>query len=399
MQQLNVESVRQQFPALESGIAFFDGAGGTQTPVVVADAIRDTLLGPLANRGTGNPAQLNAERAVTECRSALADFLGTEPESVVFGRSMTGLTFEVARALSADWREGDEVILTRLEHDANVQPWLAAAERTGVRVRWADFDPESAEFEFEGFLELLNERTKLVAITGASNVIGTMPDLKAVAQAAHAVNALIYVDGVHYAAHELVDVNGWGVDLFACSPYKFYGPHCGVLAGKMEVLESLSVDKLRPSPDSVPERFELGTLPYEQMAGTTAAVDFIAGLVAAEGSRRERLAASIAAMSAHEHALCTKIEERLSAMPGARLYARAARRTPTIFVNFSGNNGASLTRHLASNGINAPSSSFYALEPCERLGLGVAGATRITLAVYNDQSDVERLCEAVTQVV
>ena len=399
VQQLDVGRIRQQFPALESGIAFFDGAGGTQTPMRVADAIRDTLLEPLANRGGANLAQRNAERAVIECREALADFLGVESRCIVFGRSMTSLTFDVSRALAKTWQTGDEIILTRLEHDSNVYPWMLAAERSGASIRWADFDPDTAEFDFEQFRNLLSERTKLVAVTGASNVIGTMPNLRSIAEAAHAAGALIFVDGVHYSAHALIDIKELDIDLFVCSPYKFYGPHCGVLAGKPEVLEALQVDKLRPSPDNTPERFELGTLPYELMAGTTAAIAFIADVVCSEGDRRTRLKRSITAIVAHEHALCGDIEEALRAITGARLYARSRRRTPTLFVDFAHQNSAAISTHLASRAINAPAGSFYALEPCKRLGLGVAGAIRISVGVYTNANDVERLIETLSQYI
>ena len=222
-------------------------------------------------------------------RAALGDLLGADPGGIVFGRSMTQLTFDLARTMAKDWGPGDEVVVTRLDHDANVRPWVVAAEAVGAQVRWADFDPETGELAPETIGALLTDRTRVVAVTGASNLIGTRPDLVAIADLVHATDAWLYVDGVHLTAHAYVDVVALGADFFGCSPYKFLGPHCGAVAGRVELLERLRPDKLLPAPDRVPERFELGTLPYELMAGTTAAVDFLADLVPGHGSRRERL--------------------------------------------------------------------------------------------------------------
>ena len=240
----------------------------------------------------------------------------------------------------------------------------------------------------------LTERTVLVAVTAASNLIGTMPDLPAIAERVHAVGALLFVDGVHYTAHELVDVPALGADFFACSPYKFLGPHCGVVTGRAELLESLHPDKLRPATDAVPERFELGTLPYELMAGVTAAVDTLAGLVPGEGSRRERLRRSMAAAHAHEDALRRRIEAALAELPGVTVHSRAARRTPTLLVTFADRAAADVSAQLAAAGVNAPSGSFYAYEASRHLGLGLTGGLRIGLAPYNDDEDVDRLLAA-----
>ena len=212
-------------------------------------------------------------------RAALGDLMGTDPGGVVFGRSMTALTFEMARTLSQGWGPGDEVVVSRLDHDANIRPWVLAAERVGATVRWAEFDPATGELEPDAVAAVVGDRTRLVAVTAASNLIGTMPDLPAIAAIAHDAGALLYVDAVHLAPHGLVDRVAMGADLVACSPYKFFGPHCGALAAAPELLESLHPDKLVPSSDAVPERFELGTLPYELLAGVTAAVDVIAGIV------------------------------------------------------------------------------------------------------------------------
>ena len=280
---LDVAALRRRFPQLADGTAYFDGPGGTQTPDVVAEAIARTLLAPLSNRGTATAAARNAEAVVVAARAAVGDLLGTPAGTVVFGRSATQLTLDLARTLARTWGPGDEVVVTRLDHDANVRPWLLAAEQAGATVRWVPFDRETGELRTEDVAAVLGPRTRLVAVTGASNLLGTVPDLPAVSALAHEVGALVHVDGVHLAAHVPLDVPATGADTFTCSPYKFLGPHLGVLTGRAGLLESLRPDKLLPSSDAVPERFELGTLPYELLAGTTAAVDLLAGLVPGDG--------------------------------------------------------------------------------------------------------------------
>lgn len=285
---LDVAALRTRFPSLTSGIAHFDGPGGTQTPVEVAEAMARTMTSSISNRGAGI---VGSERAANEVvaafRSAYADLLGADPRGIVHGRSATTLTYDAARSLAQGWRPGDEVVVTRLDHDANVRPWIQAAETVGATVRWIDLDPHTAELGDQ--TDAITERTRLVAVTGASNLLGTRPDVRRVADAAHAVGAHVHVDAVHLAAHDRVDLAGLGADTLVCSPYKFLGPHCGVLAASPDLLEGLHPDKLLPSTDVVPERFELGTLPYEVLAGATAAVDVLAGLVPREGTRSERL--------------------------------------------------------------------------------------------------------------
>ena len=389
---LDVAAVRAQFPSLASGTAHFDGPGGSQTPEVVARAVHDTLVSPIANRGTVTQAERNAESVVAAARAAMADLLAADARGVVFGRSMTQLTFDIARTLARTWGSGDEVVVSRLDHDANVRPWVIAAERAGATVRWIDFDPATAELSVEHVAQVLSERTRLVAVTGASNLLGSCPDLSAISALVHAVGALLYVDGVHLTAHAPIDIAALGADFFACSPYKFYGPHCGVLAAAPELLEQLHPDKLLPSTDVVPERFELGTLPYELMAGTTAAVDFIAGLSPVDGPRRARLVASMDASWAHEHELRNRIESAVVQVDGVTVHSRAPRRTPTLLVTFDGRPAYDAYRFLAECGVNAPAGTFYAYEPAQRLGLA-EGGLRIGLAVYNDDSDVDRLLD------
>jgi cysteine desulfurase family protein (TIGR01976 family) len=376
---------------LQGGAAHFDGPGGSQTPQAVADAISRQLTAPMSTRGAVTQAERNSDAAVLEARAAVGDLLGADPAAVVFGRSMTALTFEMARTLAKDWAPGDEVVVSRLDHDANIRPWVLAAEAVGAAVRWAEFDPRTGELDPQAVAEVVGDRTRLVAVTAASNLIGTIPDVSAISEVAHAVGALLYVDAVHLAPHGPVDRAAMGADLVACSPYKFFGPHCGALAATPELLGSLRPDKLVPSTDSVPERFELGTLPYELLAGVTAAVDVLAGLVAPEGSRRDRLAASMAAVGEHELRLRERLEAELAALPGARLHSRALRRTPTILVTFEGHDVGVVSRFLADRGVNAPAGHFYALEAARALGLGDAGGLRVGVASYTTDGDVDRL--------
>ncbi|WP_210571406.1 cysteine desulfurase-like protein [Streptomyces sp. GESEQ-4] len=394
----DVAALRAQFPALSAGIAHFDGPGGTQTPRPVIEAIADALARPLSNRGRITPGERNAETIVTESRRALADLLGAEPAGIVFGRSATQLTYDVSRTLAKTWSPGDEVIVTRLDHDSNIRPWIQAAEQAGATVRWADFNPATGELGVEDIRAVLSERTRLVAVTAASNLIGTRPAITAISRTVHETGALLYVDGVHYTAHALVDVEQLGADFYVCSPYKFLGPHHGVLAARPELLESLHPDKLLPSTDAVPERFELGTLPYEFLAGTRAAVDFLAGLdTGATGTRRERLASAFAALEEHENVLRARIDKGLSALEQqVTVHSRAADRTPTLLLTFEGHSTADAYDFLAQRGVQAPAGSFYALEASRRLGLSDTGGLRVGLAPYNDTEDVDRLLEGLS---
>jgi cysteine desulfurase family protein (TIGR01976 family) len=395
----DVQAVRDHFPALKAGYAHFDGPGGSQVPEAVAETVARTMMSPLANRGRVTAAERAADDIVLDARAAMADLLGADAGGVVFGRSMTQLTFDVARALAATWSPGDEVVVTRLDHDANIRPWVLAAEAVGAAVRWADFDPATGELTEDAIAAVLSPRTRLVAVTAASNLIGTRPPVRAITALAHEAGALAYVDGVHYSAHTGVDVQALGADFYSCSPYKFLGPHCGVVAAAPALWETLHPWKLAPSSDAVPERFELGTLPYELLAGTTAAVDFLAGIAPGTGSRRERLLVSMHAVETHEDALRARIEAGLAELPGVTLYSRAAHRTPTLLVGLPGRREQEAYAFLAERGVNAPASSFYALEASRRLGLGDTGALRIGLAPYVDDADVDRLLEGLRAFV
>ncbi|MET9128974.1 cysteine desulfurase-like protein [Streptomyces antibioticus] len=394
---LDLPALRAHFPALDSGLAFFDGPGGTQTPRPVADAVTATMTGPLSNRGAVSVSERNAARAVEDFRAAYADLLNVPADGVVHGRSATQLTYDFSRHLAKDWRRGDEIVVSRLDHDSNVRPWIQAAERAGVTVRHIEIDPLTTELDLDSYERALSPRTRLVAVTAASNVLGTKPPVRRIADRAHEAGALVYVDGVHYAAHHLVDVPALGADLFVCSPYKFLGPHCGVLAAAPGLLAGIRPDKLLPSPDTVPERFEFGTLPYEILAGATAAVDFLAamdpGTAEAPAARRERLARSLDSLHAHERALSARLADGLRALGDAvTVHTRAADRTPTVLMTLEGRDARDAQAHLAAQGVVAPAGSFYAHEAFAALKLPDP-ALRVGLAPYTTATEVDRLLD------
>ena len=393
---LDADTFRTHFPSLASGIAHFDGPGGTQTPRVVGEAVARTLIGPLSNRFDGALSEQNAEDAVAAFRSAYADVFNADPRGIVYGRSATQMTFDFSRAIAKTWQPGDEVVVTRLDHDANVTPWVQAAAAAGATLRWLDFDPETAELD--DLDTVATERTRLVAVTAASNLLGTMPPLRRLADAAHAVGALLYVDGVHYAAHHLLDLAEMGADFAVCSPYKFFGPHCAVLATRPELLETLRPDKLEPATDLVPERFELGTLPYEVMAGATAAVDFIASATAGDGDRRERLGRSFQAFDMHEQRLLAVAETGLLEL-GATVHSRAKSRTPTLLATFPARRSIDAYRFLLMKDVLVPAGFFYAHQAQLRLRLDDSDALRVGLAAYTTDEEVARLLDGLAEFV
>ncbi|HEY7487343.1 MAG TPA: cysteine desulfurase-like protein [Streptosporangiaceae bacterium] len=397
----DVAAVREQFPALKEGAAHFDGPGGSQVPTSVGDAVAATLCAAIANRGTVTPAERRADEIVSAARQAAADLLGGPAGGIVFGRSMTQVTYDMSRALAKTWRPGDEIIVSRLDHDANIRPWVQAAEAAGGTVRWADFDPATGVLDASTVTGLLSDRTRLVAVTGASNLLGTRPDVPAIAAGAHDAGALVYVDGVHLTPHAPIDMVAMGADFYACSPYKFLGPHLGLVAADPDLLDTVHPDKLLPSANSVPDRFELGTLPYELLAGTTAAIDFLAGLApsGAATERRDRLVASMRALETYEDTLRERLDEDLSAIGGVRLYGtRDRHRTPTVLFSIDGVPPQAVYERLAERGVNAPAGTFYAVECARRLGLGDTGAVRAGIAPYTDDSDIDRLVEGVAAI-
>lgn len=395
----DVTAFRAGFRSLESGIAHFDNPGGTQTPTVVGEAIAHTLTGPLSQRGAATLSQRNAEAVVAGFRSAIADLVGGDPRGVVHGRSATALTYDFSRTLAKTWSAGDEVVVCELDHDSNVRPWVQAAERAGVTVRWLRLVPATGELDLSS-LEVITERTRLVALTAASNLLGTRPPVRVVADRAHEVGALVYVDAVHHTAHAAPDLAALGADFLVCSPYKFFGPHCGALVADPALLETLRPDKLVPSTDAVPERFELGTLPYELLAGSTAAIDFIAGVAPDTGSRRERLIAAADQIADHELRLRTRIESELAEMAGhLTLHSRAAERTSTLFLTLVDRSPVEAFEFLAARDALVPAGTFYAHETFRALGLPVDSGLRIGLAAYNDDTDVDRLLEGLRAFV
>jgi cysteine desulfurase family protein (TIGR01976 family) len=397
----DVDRIRARIPALADGTAYFDGPGGTQTPDLVADAIAAALTSGLSNRARNTQAERNADDITVAARLAGADLVNGVPEGIVFGRSMTELTFQVARTLAQQWGPGDEVVVTRLDHDGNIRPWVSYAERTGATVRWAEFDPRTGTLTVDDVMSLVNENTRVVAVTGASNLIGTRPDIAAIGADLAATDALFYVDGVHLTAHAPIDMQSMGADFYICSPYKFLGPHIGMLASSPALLETMHPDKLRPSTMQVPERFELGTLPYELLAGVTAAIDVLADLVPGdEGmmTRRDRLVRSMSVLEEYEDALRDRMRAGLEAIPGVHMHGHAPLRTPTELFSVDGVAAADVYLGLAARGVNAPAGSFYAIEAAEWLGLGAQGAVRAGLAPYTNAADVDRLVAGVAEI-
>jgi cysteine desulfurase family protein (TIGR01976 family) len=395
----NVEKIRADFPSLKSGLAFFDGPGGSQVPNQVGTAIAAAITQPISNRGVTTLSEKNAEEIVLGFRQAVADLINADAGGVVYGRSWTQITYDFSRTLAKTWKAGDEIIVTTLDHDSNIRPWVQAAEAVGVVVRWAKFDTTTGELPTSAISELLNEKTRLVAVTGAGNTLGTRPNIQEIAQAVHKTNALLYVDGVHLTPHTPIDMQAMGADFFGLSFYKIFGPHCAAIAAKPELLKTLNNDKLLPSTSEVPERFEFGTLPYELMAGCTATIDYIANMVEGPGSRRQRIVSSMAAAEKYEEELFEYMESEIKGLPGVTLYGHAKNRTPTLYFNLKDISGAEVHKHLAGLKVNAPASNFYALEVSRALGLGDTGAVRAGLAPYSTKEDVDRLVAGLRQLV
>lgn len=373
-----------------------DGAAGTHVPQAVIDAVAGGLRDAMANQGGAFAASERSSETQAAARRAVADLAGGDAEGVVFGPNMTTLTFHLADALAASWGPGDELVVTSLDHDANVRPWLIAAERAGARVRWAEFDPGSGELAPEAFDELIGERTRLVAVTAASNAIGTRPDVRAIADRAHAAGALTYVDGVHSTAHVATDVAALGADFYACSTYKLFGPHVGTVIAAPALLETIQPAKLAPAPEQVPWRYERGTPAFELLAGVEAAVDWIAGLSGGDGSRRERVVRAYGEVEAHLGGLMARALDGLAAIDGVRVLGAARRRTSTISFLVEGRTPREVAAALAARDIAVWAGDNYAYELMHRFGLAArGGAVRASIVVYNDASDVDRLLEAV----
>ena len=402
----DVARVRGSYPALADGHAYLDGAAGTQVPVPVIDAIAAAYRAGIGNIGGAFAASERSDAIVAEARRAVADLTGGAASGVVFGPSMTALTYRMSAALARGWAPGDEIVVSRLDHDANIRPWIQAAARAGAVVRWAEADLATGELPAAQYAELVGDRTRLVAVTAASNVLGTRPDVAAIAAVAHAAGALCYVDGVHATPHIPVDVSALGADFYATSAYKWAGPHVAAVVAGPALLETLWPDKLAPSSDEVPARFERGTLPFADLAGVAAAVEHLASLAPGAGasaaagaaSRRERILASMTAVEEYEMALFARLLDGLGAMSHVTLYGKAARRTPTAFFTVPGLTPREVASRLAARGVNVWNGDNYAYELCDALGLEPDGAVRAGLVHYNDASDVDRLLAGVGEL-
>ena len=396
-----VEAIRKQFPALERRhngrpVAYFDGPGGTQVPRSVADAMTDYLLHHNANTHWSYPTSAETDTAIAGARQALADFFNASPSEVAFGNNMTTITFHIARALGRRWKPGDEVVVTELDHHANIAPWQALAKERGVTIRSVPFDVKTGELMWSEFERAVTAQTRLVALGAASNALGTVSPVRDAARLAHAHGALCYVDAVHYAAHQVIDVKAMECDFLACSPYKFYGPHAGVLYGRAEAMAALDVPKLDPAPDTIPDRVETGTQNHEGIVGSGAAVEFIASL-APGATRRERLVNAMTALHARVDALFARLWNGLSAIPRVRCYGPPPDRprTPTVSFTVASVPSGEVARALAQEGIYASNGNFYAATVVERLGQTQSGLMRAGCACYTTEEEIDRLIEAV----
>lgn len=397
--ELDPERIRREFPALGHGAARLDGAAGTQVPRVVIDAIAGAYEKGMANVNGVFAGSHQCEAIVDDARAAVADLVGGNPSGVIFGPNMTTLTYRIADTLACDWGPGDEIVVTRLDHDANVRPWVQAAERAGAGVRWAEVETPSGELPASQFSELVSERTRLVAVAAASNVLGTIPDIAAIARRVHECGGLVFADGVHITPHVPVDVATLGCDFYATSAYKWFGPHVGAIVAEPALLETLAPAKLAPAPDRVPDRFETGTPPFADLAGVTAAAGYLAALVPGDGTRRERISRSMAAVRSYEHREFSYLMSGLAAMEHVHLVGEPGQRTPTAFFTVAGFPPRDVARHLAARDVWAWSGHAYAWEVTGALGIrDSGGAVRAGLVHYNVRPEIDRLLEAVAEL-
>ena len=386
--------LRPHVPALAEGLAHFDGPGGTQVPAAVADAVAATYRSAISNRHGSFASSARSDGIVDAARAAVADLLGADPRGVVFGQSMTANTYVLAGALAKTWSPGDEVVVSRLDHDANVRPWVQAAGRAGATVVWADVDPVTCELPAEQYDALIGERTRLVALTAASNATGTRPDVPRIAAIAHAAGALVHVDGVHATPHMPVTYQDLGADLYACSAYKWYGPHLGATVASPELLEQLHPDKLAPSTEDVPDRFELGTPAFAQLAAVVAAVDWLASF-GSGSSRREQLLDTMETLGRQEQLVFDRLLAGLTEREDVILLGSPSRRTPTVAFTIRGESPQQTATRLGEVGIAVWAGDYYAYELMRAVGLAESGgAVRAGIAGYTTDGDVDRLLEA-----
>ncbi len=398
----SVEDIRAQFPALDRThnghpVAYFDGPGGTQVPRIVADAMRDYLFHHNANTHWKYPTSEETDAIIANARDTIADFVNGRPDEIAFGQNMTSLTFHLARAFGREWGKGDEVVLTELDHHGNVAPWTALAKDRGVTIRMVKMRTEDGQLDWSDFEKAITPRTKLLAINAASNALGTITDIARAAEAAHAVNAKVFVDAVHYAPHMLVDVKALDCDFLGCSAYKFYGPHIGILWGKRDLIESLDVPRLDPAPQESPERLETGTQNHEGIAGAAAAVEFLASLAERHGTRRDMLRTAFGTLHARGDALLHKLWTSLEQIDGLTLYGPRPGnpRTPTLTFTLRGFRTDDVAIALAKRGLFVSNGDFYAATIVDRLGLVPDGLVRIGCSCYSSEDEVDRLIDGV----
>ena len=399
--------LRAQFPALQQTVndhpaVFLDGPGGTQVPQRVIDAISEAHTLGISNHGGPFLTSARTDAIVDAARLAMMDFYNARcPEEIVFGQNMTSLTFALSRALARTWQPGDEIVVTRLDHDANISPWLMAAEDRGATLRWLDFDPADCTLKLETLPSLLNEKTRLLAITYASNAVGSITDVKRAVALAHEAGALTYVDSVHYAPHGLIDVQALDCDFLVSSTYKYFGPHTGVLYGKYELLDSLTAYKVRPATNKPAGKWETGTQSFESLAGVTAAVNYLAAIGAAAGpERRAQLKLAMQRIKEYEMSLSMQFLHGATRVPGLRVYGvtdieRLAERTPTFAVSLAGHTPAGVAAYLGQKGIFVWDGHYYAIAVMERLGLlDKGGLVRIGFVHYNTPQEVDQVLAA-----
>jgi len=400
----SVKAIRAEFPALAREhqgrpVAYFDGPGGTQVPKAVVDAMSTYLFRHNANTHWAYPSSAETDAMIEAARQGFGEFFNSRAAEVVFGLNMTTLTFHLARGLGRGWVPGDEIVLTELEHHANVAPWEALARERGIRLRSLPLRVEDGTLDLTALPEQFTPRTRLLAITAASNSLGTVPDVAAACAMARQAGVLSFVDAVHAAPHSLLDVQAIGCDFLACSAYKFYGPHVGILFGREALLQTLDVPKLAPAPDTAPERLETGTQNHEGIAGALAAVEFLAGL--GRGStRRARLAVVFSELHRRSAALFSRLWEGLSLQRRVRLYGPGpnAPRTPTLGFTVRGVGPNEVARRLARRGLFLSHGDFYAQTVIERLGLMPDGLVRAGCACYTDEDEIDRLIAAVAEI-
>lgn len=408
---LDVAEVRARFPALartdgdDRPVVYVDAPGGSQVPGEVIDAIAGNLRAGVSNTHGAFPASEETDRLIAGARAAAADMTGAAPDEVVFGPNATSLLLHLSRSFGRTLRPGDEVVVTRLDHDANVRPWILAVRDAGAAVRWVDIGDDDVTLDLGSFDAALTERTRLVAFTLASNAVGTIPPAAELVRRAHAAGALVAVDGVHLAQHRTLDLHGLDADILACSAYKFFGPHLGMLAVRRELLETWTPYRLRPAPDTAPERWETGTQNHEGLAGMVAAVEYLAGLGRTFGSprdeaRRSAIEAGFEAIGAHERELALRFLDGIRRLPAVRLWgisdrSRLGERTPTFAIRIGDQDPQKTASDLARRGIYAWDGHYYAMTLMERLGLhDTGGAVRIGFCHYHSDEEVDRVLEA-----